>query len=141
MLTRLKTTKIQPKITKVQIQELHILLAATGFVAYKQDLMDTACIDGRYPTSSKDLYESEAQAIINHLRNKNNDCDKMRKKVIANCLQAGMAINGRADMPKIYAWVEKYGHAKKHFNKYTYHELTTLVTQAQQMFKTFLKAV
>ena len=54
-------------ITPAQIKELHILLAATGLTAYKQDLMDTACIDGRYPTSSKDLYEIEAQSIINHL--------------------------------------------------------------------------
>ena len=132
---------LNKQITPAQIKELHILLSATGLVAYKQDLMDTACSDGRYPTSSKDLYEEEAQHIINHLRNKNNDCDKMRKKVIANCMQAGMAINGRADMPAIYAWVLRYGHAKKEFNKYSYHELVKLINQSQYLFKSYLKAV
>lgn len=132
---------INKPITPPQIKELHILLAATGLMAYKQDLMDTACSDGRYPTSSKELYEEEAQHIINHLRTKNNDCDKMRKKVIANCMQAGMAINGRADMQAIYAWVLKYGHAKKEFNKYSYHELVKLINQSQYLFKSYLKAV
>ena len=136
----MKTSTNKP-IRKAQIRELHILLADTGLLAYKQDLMDTACSDGRYPTSSKELYETEAQYIINHLKQVQGNCDKMRKKVISICIQSGMAINGRADMPKIYAWVEQYGHAKKPLNKYNYNELVKLVTQAQQMFKTFLKAV
>ena len=126
---------------------MHILFSQTGMVAYKQDMMDTACVDGRYPTSSKELYYSEAEEIINALKQKAEKCDTMRKKVISLCRQAGMAINGKADMKHIYEWVQKYGHAtdgkgnNKHFNKYTYHELPKLITQAEAMLNKYLKAV
>lgn len=128
-------------ITPEQIKKMHILLSATGYMAFKQDLMDTACIDERYPTSSKDLYYVEAETIIKQLEQVSDKCDTMRKKVISLCRQAGMSINNRADMAKIYAWVDKYGHAKKGFNKYTYNELVTLVLQAENMLAGYLKSM
>lgn len=126
-------------ITDTQKKQMHTLLNKLGLVAYKQDLMDEACIDGRYPTSSKELYEVEADAIISILKNMQDDCDKMRKKVIGCCRECGMNVSGRADMAAIYAWVLNYGHAKKHLNKYNYNELVKLVNQADQMKKSYLQ--
>lgn len=126
-------------ITATQIKQLHILLADTGMIPYKQDLMDDACIDGRYPTSSKELYDVEADAIITKLKAMQDDCDKMRKKVIGCCRECGMNVSGRADMDAIYWWVLKYGHAKKHLNKYNYNELVKLVNQADQMKRSYLQ--
>ncbi|MFA9212501.1 MAG: hypothetical protein ACEQSR_01455 [Candidatus Methylacidiphilales bacterium] len=39
-------------ITPAQLKQLHVLLNETKQTAYKQDLMDYYCIDGRFPTSS-----------------------------------------------------------------------------------------
>lgn len=128
-------------ITPTQLKQMHTLLSKLGLLAYKQDMMDWACIDGRYPTSSKHLYYNEAQAIIDELIRRDIKADKMRKKVIANCRQAGMSINGVADMPRIYAWVAKYGHAKKELNKYTWAELPQLINQAEALLKSYLKRV
>jgi hypothetical protein len=83
----------------------------------------------------------EAQAIINELMRRDIKADQMRKKIIANCRQAGMSINGKADMERIYAWVLKYGHAKKELNKYTWHELPTLINQSEALLKHYLKRV
>lgn len=128
-------------ITEQQLKQLHTLLTKLGLMAYKQDMMDWACTDGRYPTSSKELYYMEAQAIINELMRRDVKADKMRKKIIANCRQAGMSINGVADMERIYAWVLKYGHAKKELNKYTWHELPQLINQSEALLKSYLKRV
>jgi hypothetical protein len=128
-------------ITPQQLKQLHTLLSKLGLVAYKQDMMDWACIDGRYPTSSKELYETEAQVIIDELMKRDIKADKMRKKVIANCRQAGMSINGKADMDRINAWVLKYGHAKKELNKYTWAELPNLINQSEALLKHYLKRV
>ena len=128
-------------ITEQQLKQLHTLLSKLGLMAYKQDMMDWACTDGRYPTSSKELYYMEAQAIINELMRRDIKADQMRKKIIANCRQAGMSINGKADMERIYAWVLKYGHAKKELNKYTWHELPTLINQSEALLKHYLKRV
>jgi hypothetical protein len=128
-------------ITPHQLKQLHTLLSKLGLVAYKQDMMDWACTDGRYPTSSKELYETEAQTIIIELLKRDVAADKMRKKVIATCRQAGMSINGKADMERIYAWVLQYGHAKKELNKYTWAELPTLINQSEALLKHYLKRV
>jgi hypothetical protein len=128
-------------ITPQQLKQLHTLLSKLGLVAYKQDMMDWACTDGRYPTSSKELYQTEAQVIIGELMKRDIKADKMRKKVIANCRQAGMSINGKADMDRINAWVLKYGQSKKELNKYTWHELPTLINQSEALLKHYLKRV
>lgn len=128
-------------ITATQLKQMHTLLSKLGLLAFKQDMMDWACIDERYPTSSKELYQTEAQAIIDELMRRDVKADKMRKKVIANCRQAGMSINGSADMQRIYQWVLKYGHAKKELNKYTWAELPTLINQSEALLKSYLKRV
>lgn len=128
-------------VTQQQLKQMHTLLSKLGLMAYKQDMMDWACTDGRYPTSSKELYQTEAQAIIDELMRRDVKADKMRKKIIANCRQAGMSINGIADMQRIYAWVLKYGHAKKELNKYTWAELPQLINQSEALLKSYLKHV
>lgn len=128
-------------VTQQQLKQMHTLLSKLGLMAYKQDMMDWACTDGRYPTSSTELYYMEAQAIIDELMRRDVKADKMRKKIIANCRQAGMSINGVADMQRIYEWVLKYGHAKKELNKYTWHELPQLINQSEALLKSYLKRV
>lgn len=132
-------------ITPAQLKQLHVLLGQTGFTPYKQDLMDTYCIDNRFPASSKTLYKVEAANIISHLKDKYNEqqkqSDTMRKKVISCLRECHFNKSGRADMPRIYSWVEKYSPFKKGLNKHNYNELVQLVTQAEIMKSKHLKGL
>tara|TARA_R110002111_G_scaffold206272_1_gene270645 strand:- start:403 stop:669 length:267 start_codon:yes stop_codon:yes gene_type:complete len=87
----------------------------------------------------------ECQSLINHLRNSTPEeirSDKMRKKVISLFIKQGYTLpNGKADMLAVEAWCEKYGYLKKPFNSYKYEELPKLVTQAENMYYSFLKTV
>lgn len=67
---------------------------------------------------------------------------RQRRKVIA-ILAARGCINaaGRPDMAHIHAWVEAYGYLHKPLNDYTSKELPRLVTQAEAIVASDLKAV
>lgn len=67
---------------------------------------------------------------------------RMRRKVIGILAGRG-AINaqGKPDMPRIHAWVTKYGYLKKHMNAYTVQELPKLVYQAESIMESDLKAL
>lgn len=67
---------------------------------------------------------------------------RMRRKVIAILAGRG-AVNayGRPDMPRIEAWVRKYGHLHAPLNAYTLAGLTKLVTQAEAVMASDLKAI
>lgn len=68
--------------------------------------------------------------------------NRQRRKVIA-ILAARGCINaqGKPDMPHIYAWVQKYGYLHKHMNHYTNAELPRLVTQAERISASDMKAL
>jgi len=139
----IKMTTNKP-IEKWQLTKLHTLLQLTNKIPYKQDLMDTFCSDGRYPTSSKDLYFDEANNIINYLaamHQKNDPADLMRKKIISCCREMGWHKSGKADMLRIEAWVMKFGYMHKKLNDYTVQELPQLVTQAENMKRSYLASL
>jgi hypothetical protein len=128
-------------VNKYQVQRLHILLQETGQKPFKQDLMDEVCTDGRFPTSSKQLYVVEFLAIEKKLVDLKERMNNQRRRVISALRECGYNKAGNADMPKIYAWVEKYSTFKKDLNKHTYEELVKLVAQADQYRNSYLKRV
>lgn len=65
----------------------------------------------------------------------------MRRKVIAILAARGAIKNGKPDMEHVYAWVNKYGYLHKPLNHYTQAELPRLVTQAERITATDLKAL
>jgi hypothetical protein len=71
----------------------------------------------------------------------------MRKKIIALGHQMGWSGihptsgNKIADMERINAWCVKYGYLHKQLNDYTILELPKLVTQFDNLYKTFLNAL
>lgn len=79
---------------------------------------------------------------------KNTDKERasnMRKKIIALAHQMGWSSyhpdSGKkiADMPRINAWCSKYGYLHKELNNYRLTELPKLVTQFDNLYKSFLK--
>lgn len=67
--------------------------------------------------------------------------DRMRRKVIAILASHGMTKEGRPDMAHINAWCTKYGFGHKPLNNYANAELPRLVTQAEHIVKSDLKAI
>lgn len=69
-------------------------------------------------------------------------CNQMRRKIIGILKERGAVLDdGKADMPHIYAWVLKYGYLHKPMNAYTANELPRLVTQAEQVVASDIKAI
>lgn len=128
-------------VTKQQLSAIHTLLHKCGKMAYKIDLVHEFT-NGR-ESSTRHLTFDEAKRMISYLKEgmdkqERDACDKMRKKIISHLRQCGYTIGPRADMGKIYAWVEKYGYLHKPLNKYTAQELPKLVSQAHQYLKSIL---
>ena len=67
---------------------------------------------------------------------------RMRRKIIG-ILAARGAVNalGRPDMEHVHAWVLRYGYLHKELNAYTVAELPKLVTQAEAIVASDLKAI
>ncbi len=135
------------KRTKKQNTILHALM---GKLRINEDLKKDMVYDftnGRTIHTSE-MSIKEADEMIRFLRseiNKNDrefQSDRMRKKIIAKFVDMGYVTKeGKADMPRIYAWVEKYGYLHKHLNKYTYEELPKLVSKNEKSYYSFLKTV
>lgn len=94
----------------------------------------------------RDLSPDEQRSLEAHLQEMVNPvaeaANRMRRKVIA-CLRAhGCSTpEGKADMERINAWCVKYGHAHKPLNHVTNAELPRLVTQAERVNMSDLKAI
>lgn len=61
-----------------------------------------------------------------------------RRKIIALFRKMGYEKDFKADMPRIYSWVIKYGYLHKSMNQYTADELPKLVTQAESAYKSYI---
>jgi hypothetical protein len=148
-------------------KQLHALLTQTNMVAAKPHLVESFT-NGR-TNSSKDMSHYEAIELVKHLKqmlankqlpntsprhitqstiqNSKFKIDKMRKKIIALAHQMGWSAihptsgNKIADTKRINEWCKKYGYLHKELNSYTIDELPKLVTQFENLYKSFLKAI
>lgn len=129
---------------KNQNSQLYALLNKLGIDTETRQEIVSTYTQGRTSSSSK-MSVTECQAMINDLRQRSpNDtaADQMRKKIISLFIKQGYTLpNGKADMDAINIWTNKYGHQHKNLNNYQYNELPKLVSQAEQMYFTFLKTM
>ncbi len=95
--------------------------------------------------SSRELTDPEIMRLIRDLEKgfKELDrADKMRKKIISQAHEMGWELpSGKIDMDMINAWCVKYGFKHKPLNSYSYKELPVLVTQFDNMYNDYLKAI
>lgn len=106
--------------------------------------------------SLKDVEPEEVKAMIAHLNGEGKggqtrrsaptpldiQMDTMRKKIISRFRTMGWVLaGGKADMPRIYKWVLKYGAAHKPLNKLNYLDLTDLVTEVEAVYRKHLEGV
>ena len=64
--------------------------------------------------------------------------DRQKKKIIAIFCKMGYVKDDKADIYRINGWAMKYGHLHKKMNDYHGADLTLLVSQAEEVYKTFL---
>lgn len=138
-------------ITIQQNKTLHALLAQTGLTANKANLI-CGITNGR-TESSKELNNFEANELIGYLRtqltarrlnvNSNDErANRMRKKIISLAWQMNWVNDsGACDIPRINNWCIKYGYLHKPFNDYIYAELPKLLTQFENLYNSYLKAI
>lgn len=97
--------------------------------------------------SLRKLNDTELRRLERRIEEMNLDPKKlapqrMRRKVIAILADRGVInTQGKPDMPRVYGWVRKYGYLKKELNAYTVTELPKLVSQAEAILASDLKAL
>lgn len=69
-------------------------------------------------------------------------CNKMRRKIIALFHKMDYRKpDGKIDMEHVNEWCVKYGHKHVPLNDYNYNELTKLLTQAENYYKTHIAGI
>ena len=152
-------------ITKDQLKCLHTIISKAGIPLERKVDMCMGFSDGR-TTSSRELYDYEAKAMIAHLKSLDPE-EKGKQKMIGKILYyahemqwtvwsrksevGSLKSENRkpitdnrhlvADIDRINAWCEKYSYLKKKLDDYTYSELPKLVSQFQNVYKSFLKTL
>lgn len=97
-------------------------------------------------SSLRELSPQELRALEQRIRELIDPAEasmqKQRRKIIAILASRGCTTpQGAPDMAHIHAWVERYGYLHKPMNDYTNKELPRLVTQAEAIVASDLKAV
>lgn len=101
---------------------------------------------------SSEMSFREADELIKWLESRFSQldrADRMRKKIISMAREMGWecspaSLKGAkplADMQRINQWCTRFGYLHKPLNDYKYKELPALVTQFEQVYRSFLKAI
>ncbi len=131
-----------------QISQIHAILAKMGRAndkEYKRDLV-LQYSNGR-ATSTKDLFYQEANMLIDQLNiatGKDRDeikAENMRRKIIALAHKMHWKDGSKADMQRINNWCINKGYLHKRLNDYNNAELPKLVSQFENVYKSYLKSI
>ena len=135
--------------TKKQVHFIKSLMAKNKLLEQSADFA-IQYSDGRTEHISE-LTTKEAFALIKSLYNPDPEMmdrfNAMRRKIISNAYEMGwvkVVVAGgkqelKADMDRIDQWCLQYGVIKKTLNKYTFAELSKIVTQFGKVHSDFLK--
>jgi hypothetical protein len=128
------------KRTLEQNNKLHTLLAKTDQQKNKASLV-FAFTEGRTESSSE-MSIGECNSLIAWLQNLDkprvDPADKMRKKILSICHDMNWElVSGKIDWDRLNNWLKKFGYLHKGLNEYTMQELPKLVTQFENLLKTF----
>lgn len=132
-------------INKAQITAIAVMCNKANIGKEDKTVMVQGFSGGRC-TSSKDLTYEEATALLKHLATMQPVDDrltKMQNKIFHYAHEMRWTKLNRqakvvADVKRIDQWMVKYSYLKKKMNRYTYEELPRLVSQFEQVYKSFL---
>lgn len=135
-----------------QIKAISTLLGKHNLVDQKDSIIGSFT-NGR-STSRKDMTKAEAAALIGHLKSldpTDRRSDKMRNKILSMAhemgwnLSAGFSMHekglpkSKIDMEHLNNWCVKSGYLHKKLDDYTYKELPRLVSQFEEVYKSYLR--
>ena len=121
------------------IRQIYMLLRATGTQQQKENLV--LGFTSQRTEHISLMQESEALAMIKYL-NELQTPDWMAEKAHRMGWQLAPGGNGaKVDMERLNAWCREKSYLGKELNAYTYSELPKLVSQFNEVYKSFLKRV
>lgn len=131
---------INPK----QVRAIYALLGDNHLRDEKENLVKA--FTGGRSKHVTDMYYREAYALIDHLKSLNpqhRKTDRMRNKILSMAHEMGWRIKGtvKVDMEHVNNWCTKSGYLHKHLDAYTPEELPKLVSQFEEVYKSYLKSV
>lgn len=124
-----------------------------GFKFERSELIDQFT-EGK-KTGLKELTESEYLAFTTWLHTsfikngitkqplekKSEALNKMRRKLLALFFKMGYHYDGKTDVKAVDSWCRKYGKFHKGLNEMDGVELPAVITQAENMYKTFIEGI
>ncbi|HXU27478.1 MAG TPA: hypothetical protein VN698_09625 [Bacteroidia bacterium] len=129
-----------------QNKKLHALIGELKIDAETKEDLVHSYTGGRTTSSSKMLVH-ECANLISHLEsmsskktqmpNQTEACQKMRKKIFSICYEMQWTLAGKLDWSRINFWLNKYGYLHKKLDDYTEAELPKLVTQFENLLKSY----
>jgi hypothetical protein len=127
-----------------QLQAIYTLLGKHGLREEKESIV-SAFTAGK-TTSVRAMKFGEAAALIEHLKGMDHEDsagDKMKKKILSMAHEMGWRIKGteKIDMDHVNNWCKSFSYLKKSLDEYTYKELPKLVTQFEEVYKSYLRSV
>lgn len=143
--TRAKHSRLYGLLNKKQMMEQRHQL----FQSYSKGRTD----------DSRELSEAEVDELIRFLETYSvggmqsghktdfEKGDKMRKRILSLCYEYGWTKYSKAkerhvvDFNRLNTWMSKSSYLHKGLNQYSYAELPKLVTQFENVVKSFLKAI
>lgn len=129
-------------ITPLQIKRISTMLSLLNLNEQK-DLLVSSFTQGR-TISRKEMTYHEASLMITFLQNEvakdQASANQMRRKIIAKAHNMGWETTpGKVDIERLNAWCRTSSYLKKELNEYTYAELPKLVSQFDNVYKSYLK--
>jgi hypothetical protein len=131
---------INPK----QVRAIYALLGDHHLRDEKEALV--SAFTGGRTTHVTDMHHREAYALIDHLKSLNPEQranDKMRNKILSMAHEMGWRLKGtvKVDMDHVNNWCLQKSYLHKRLDAYTHQELPKLVSQFEEMYKSYLKSI
>jgi hypothetical protein len=82
-----------------------------------------------------------SQSAINNKFDPNDPLNRMRRKLLALFFKMGYQNESKTDVKAVDAWCRKYGKFHKGLNEMDGSELPAVITQAEEMYRTFLEGL
>jgi hypothetical protein len=129
----------------VQVKAIYTLLGKLHLRDEKESIV--LAFSGGKTDSVRELSFGEAAALIAHLKSmddpEENSNTRMRNKIIGMAREMNWLIKGtgKVDMDHLNNWCVQLGYLHKKLDDYTHSELPGLVTQFEQVYKSYLKGV
>lgn len=127
-------------ISKDKIKTIQGLFRQTNLVSQKINILAGYGVE-----HTNELTETKGKALINYLRSQlpktHDSANQMRRKVLAMAHKLRWEHeDGTVNMQSVNNWCINRSYLKKELNDYTYDELPKLVSEFQQMYKSYIRS-